>query len=223
MPELVFFRRGEEVLRVGLERQRMVLGRGEDCDVVIPDPHVSRQQVALLLDGPRCLLEDLSGQGTEVAGQPLRQGELPDGAALKLGQWSAVFRQRGTAGTAGPTRRELRTDVQSREAPEGGLPAAQVRVKQGTTELLHPIGEGSFTVGKDPANAVVVKDPFISSQHLQVTRRETGFHVRDMNSTNGTYAAVSHGDTRCRAHAERNREYLLAPRWARRRHLLPDQ
>jgi DNA-binding NtrC family response regulator len=187
MPELVFFRRGEEVLRVSLERQRLVLGRGEDCDVVIPDPHVSRQQVALLLDGPRCLLEDLSGQGTEVAGQPMRHGELPDGADLKLGQWRAVFRLRGTAGTSGPTRRELRTDVQSRESPEGGLPAAQVRVKQGTTEFLHPIDADSFTVGKDPANALVVKDSFISSQHLQVTRSEAGFHVRDLNSTNGTY------------------------------------
>ena len=35
MPELVFFRRGEEVLRVGLERQRVVIGRGEKCDVVL--------------------------------------------------------------------------------------------------------------------------------------------------------------------------------------------
>jgi hypothetical protein len=55
MPELVFFRRGEEVLRVGLERQRLMLGRGQDSDVVIPDPHVSRQHVALLHDGTRCL------------------------------------------------------------------------------------------------------------------------------------------------------------------------
>ena len=30
MPELVFFRQGEEVLRVALERQRLVLGRAED-------------------------------------------------------------------------------------------------------------------------------------------------------------------------------------------------
>jgi predicted component of type VI protein secretion system len=60
MPELIFFRRGEELLRVALERRRMVLGRGGDCDIVIPDPHVSRQHVALLYDGTRCLL-DLSG------------------------------------------------------------------------------------------------------------------------------------------------------------------
>jgi predicted component of type VI protein secretion system len=70
MPELVFFRRGEEVLRVGLERQRLVLGRGEDCDVVIPDPHVSRQQVALLLDGTRCI----EGARTELFRVPRYPG-----------------------------------------------------------------------------------------------------------------------------------------------------
>jgi transcriptional regulator of aromatic amino acid metabolism len=32
MSELVFFRRGEEVLRVALERQRLVLGRAQDKD-----------------------------------------------------------------------------------------------------------------------------------------------------------------------------------------------
>ncbi|HEX8706560.1 MAG TPA: helix-turn-helix domain-containing protein [Myxococcaceae bacterium] len=40
MPGLVFYRRGEEVLRVTLEHhRRLVLGQGERCDVVIPDPH----------------------------------------------------------------------------------------------------------------------------------------------------------------------------------------
>ena len=92
MPELVFFRRGEELLRVGLERPRTVLGRSEDCDVVLPDLHVSRHHAALLHDGSRWLLEDLSGHGTEVAGERVRHRELRDGADLKLGQWVAVFR-----------------------------------------------------------------------------------------------------------------------------------
>ena len=52
MPELVFFRRGEEVLRVALERQRVVVGRSEECDIVIPDPHVSRQHLALSMGLP---------------------------------------------------------------------------------------------------------------------------------------------------------------------------
>ena len=49
MPELVFLRRGEEVLRFALDRSRVVLGRGDHADVVIPDPEVSRQQAAVLL------------------------------------------------------------------------------------------------------------------------------------------------------------------------------
>jgi DNA-binding NtrC family response regulator len=62
-----------------------------------------------------------------------------------------------------------------------------VRVKQGTTELLYTPGPGSFTVGKDPGNTLVIQDRFLSGRHLEVRRREAGFHVRDLNSTNGTY------------------------------------
>jgi DNA-binding NtrC family response regulator len=183
---VVFFRRGEEVLRVALERQRVVLGRSEDCDIVIPDPHVSRRHAALVHDGAHWRLEDLSGQGTVVAGQPQRHSELPDGVDLRLGPWSAVFRERGSGGEAAPTRTG-RTHVQSTEVPQEGLPAAQLRVKQGTTEHLHPLGSGSLTVGKDPGNEVVLQDKFISGRHLRVTQRETGFHVQDLNSTNGTF------------------------------------
>ncbi len=187
MPELVFFRRGEEVLRVGVGRTRMVLGRGENSDVVIPDPNVSRQHVALLYDGTRCLLEDLSGQGTLVAGQPMRQGELPDGADLSLGPWRAVFRLSSAGSFEGPTGVGRRTEIQSREAPEETLPPAQVRVKQGTTELVHELRGDSFTLGKDASNALVIQDRFISGRHLKVTRSAGGFHVVDLSSTNGTF------------------------------------
>jgi DNA-binding NtrC family response regulator len=187
MPELMFFRRGVEALRVCLEHRRMVLGRAEPCDVVIPDPQVSRQHVALLFDGTRCLLEDLSGQGTRVDGELMKHGELRDGASLELGQWRALFRLRGSGRDAGPTNTGTSTDAQPRDTPQEGLPQAQVRVRQGTTEFLHELSEDSFTIGKAPDNALVLRDRFVSSHHLRVTRRATGIHVRDLGSTNGTY------------------------------------
>ncbi|WP_224373056.1 sigma 54-interacting transcriptional regulator [Hyalangium versicolor] len=187
MPELVFFRRGEEVLRVGVGSTRLVLGRGESCDVVIPDPTVSRQHVALQYDGALCLMEDLSGHGTLVAGKPMTQGELADGVDLSLGSWRAVFRLSSAGASDGPTGVGRGTDVQSRETPEQDLPPVQVRVKQGTTEFVHEIREDTFTLGKDPANALVIQDRFISNRHLKVTRSDGGFHVVDLNSTNGSF------------------------------------
>src|SRR3954469_14171444 len=94
MAELVFLRRGEEVLRFTLDSARTVLGRGENCDVVIPDPEVSRQHVALMVEGEKYVLEDLSGKGTTVSGTKQTRFPLPDGADITLGQWRAIFRAR---------------------------------------------------------------------------------------------------------------------------------
>ncbi|WP_224369464.1 sigma 54-interacting transcriptional regulator [Hyalangium versicolor] len=187
MPELVFFRRGEEVLRFAVDKERVVLGRGERSDVVIPDPEVSRQQAALLYDGKTCHLEDLSGKGTYVAGKQVKRTELPDGADITLGQWRAVFRERNSTDREGPTGVGRRTDVQAKDLQDSESQPAQVRIKQGTTELIHEITTDSFTIGKDPANGLVVQDRFISNRHLKVTRKDGFFHVVDLNSTNGTF------------------------------------
>jgi DNA-binding NtrC family response regulator len=187
MPELVFFRRGEEVLRLGLGRQRTVLGSAEPSDVVLPDPQISPRHVALRYDGTRCLLEDLSGQGTLVAGNLLERGELPDGADLALGMWRAVFRLSSSNESEAPSRGAQRTDVQPPQAQEPRGAPARLRVRQGDTEMLHQLDAERFTVGKDPANTVVIQDRFISHKHLEVKRRESGFYVRDLNSTNGTF------------------------------------
>ena len=146
MPELVFFRRGEEVLRFTLGKERVVLGRGERCDVVIPDPDISRQQVAISYDGETCQFEDLSGKDTLVVGKELKKGELPDGADIALGRWRAVFRERSSAETEDATGIGRRTSVQKQVGQEEELQPAQLRVKQGNTEFLHELSGESFTI-----------------------------------------------------------------------------
>ena len=42
-------------------------------------------------------------------------------------------------------------------------------------------------MGKDAGNEVLIQDRYLSGRHLQVTRCEAGLHVRDLNSTNGTF------------------------------------
>ena len=91
MPELVFLRRGEELLRVGLDRSRAILGRAESSDIIIPDPSLAGHQAAVLFDGAAVMVEDLSGQGTLVSGRRADQAAVPDGAEIALGQWRAAM------------------------------------------------------------------------------------------------------------------------------------
>ncbi len=185
MAELVFFRRGEEVLRFSIDGARTVLGRGESCDVVIPDPEVSRQHVALTIEGERCTMEDLSGKGTLVSGKLETKAMMPDGADLTLGQWRAVFRVRAQverdATEVGSNRTEVAPKSETRKMP------AQVRVRQGHNEKVHKLQAETFTVGKDAGNDLILNDKFISGRHLKVTRHESGFLLTDRQSTNGTW------------------------------------
>ncbi|MBA2700384.1 MAG: FHA domain-containing protein [Chloroflexi bacterium] len=43
------------------------------------------------------------------------------------------------------------------------------------------------TLGRDVNNAIVVDDPFASSEHAVLTYRGRGWYVEDTGSTNGTY------------------------------------
>src|SRR5690349_21577586 len=63
MPELAFFRHGEELLRVALD-DRTAIGRDPACDVSLPDPALSRVQAVVERRGDAFHLVDRSGKGT---------------------------------------------------------------------------------------------------------------------------------------------------------------
>jgi pSer/pThr/pTyr-binding forkhead associated (FHA) protein len=192
MAELVYFRRGEEVLRLTMTDDRVVLGRGERCDVVIPDPEVSRQHVALHLEDGRCLLQDLSGKGTVVAGHKVSQGEVHDGADITLGQWRAIFRAAGAGTDADATELGPRTEVlAAADAKDSAVLPAQVRVRTSQGETVHRLQSEGFTAGKDAGNDLVLNQRFVSGRHLKVTRRHNRFLVSDQRSTNGTWLGTS--------------------------------
>jgi DNA-binding NtrC family response regulator len=187
MPELVFLRRGEEVLRFSLDRSRVVLGRGDHADVVIPDPEVSRQQAAVLLSEGGVVVEDLSGKGTVVAGIRSERASLADGADIALGQWRAVYRAQSPAEEPAATEvRGTQTDRQA-EPGEEARPAVQLRLRRAGSESVHRWMGESCTVGKDAGNDLVVDDRFISSRHLRIARKNGHFVLADQASTNGTW------------------------------------
>src|SRR5678816_4754979 len=138
MPELVFLRRGEEVLRFTLDRPRTVLGRGDRCDVVIPDPELSRQQAAVVLSGDVASVEDLSGKGTVVGGTRAPRASLTDGAEIALGQWLSLFRAHATS-TDEATATEVRGTAAHPGAEAGSerWQAAQIRLQHAGTCLLY--------------------------------------------------------------------------------------
>jgi len=187
MAELVFYRRGEELMRVSLEHPKVTLGRGAQNDVAIPDNAVSRQQAELEKRGSKVFLKDLSGRGTAVNGQSQREVELRDEAEIALGEWRAIFRA-APAQSSAPTEAGRLDNTSVHDQAALHRPGAYlVRVRSKAGEERIPIDADEVSIGKDEENQVVVDDRFVSSFHARIARTGRGFWLRDLGSTNGTF------------------------------------
>jgi DNA-binding NtrC family response regulator len=187
MPELAFFRHGEELLRVALDH-RMAIGRDARCDVTLPDPSLSRVQAVVERRGDAWHLVDRSGRGTRVAGAQVPEALLADGAEIALGTWRALFRSAGAAG-AEPTRAPGVTQARGADPVRSGPPAARLRIRAGGRERTIPVTAAGVVVGKDPSCDAAVDDPYVSTRHLRIEPQGPAWTLVDLGSTNGTFIA----------------------------------
>lgn len=94
MPTIDLYLEQRLCARVRLdEASALLIGRGDDCDIQLPDRRVSRRHVRIGLDAEGgAWVEDLSAHGTRLNAEPLA-GRVPlrSGDRIYLGDYALVF------------------------------------------------------------------------------------------------------------------------------------
>src|SRR5512133_2156047 len=130
MPELAFFRHGEELMRVAIA-DRMSIGRDPECDVSLPDAALSRVQALIERRGDAFHLVDRSGRGTRVGGADVSDAALAEGAEIALGTWRALFRAAAPGAVEATSAARGETTVRPGGEPAAAPAAARLRVRAG--------------------------------------------------------------------------------------------
>lgn len=65
------------------------------------------------------------------------------------------------------------------------MPKLQIHLPDGK-EVSHDLIDETITVGRLPDNAIHIDDISVSSHHAQLTLSGGDYHLKDLNSTNGT-------------------------------------
>ena len=87
MPLLVVYEGELEGQRWIIDRDRVIIGRGSDCDIIVPERRVSRQHAQIERDADGYLRRDLgSKNGTYANGQEVRDKpyRLKDGDEIQI-------------------------------------------------------------------------------------------------------------------------------------------
>ncbi|MBN1612364.1 MAG: sigma 54-interacting transcriptional regulator, partial [Polyangiaceae bacterium] len=83
---------------------RILLGRGEACNVVLEGAEISRQHAELLRIGSEWVVHDLgSRNGVHVDAQRVEQSVLRVGSVLRLGEWVGIVRPFEAGPESGPS------------------------------------------------------------------------------------------------------------------------
>ena len=148
----------------------VVFGRDPSCDIVVGSTEVSRRHASLSPSPEGYLLRDTSTNGVLVNGEPASSPSLlGKGDVLTIGDEQFRFH----ADSAPPPREPLAT----LEVVSSGL------LKGRMMEVRSPLAH----VGRGGHNDIIVADESVSDSHAKLQRREDGWYVVDMGSTNGTY------------------------------------
>jgi len=98
MPRLDFYSDFKLFLTVKLEDKDVLLGRGEHCDVQLPDDRVSREHALIRATSDGYTLEDRSRNGTRVNFEMVNDATvLSGGDRIYVGDFSIIFQDDDTA------------------------------------------------------------------------------------------------------------------------------
>lgn len=176
------------------------IGRDAGCDVVVPSPEVSRKHAELMAGPSGYTVTDLSTNGVFVNGERVAKVRtLARGDVLRLGTEEfrfyadvAVTPPAMPAGVPGSAPAPA-----AAPAPAPAAAPTDTRPSLATLELMNegPLKGTKFDirvplthVGRGAHNDVVLSDDTVSDSHAKIQKREGGWYLVDMGSSNGTYA-----------------------------------
>lgn len=171
------------------EGERLIIGRGDDADIRIDNPAISRHHSALEIQNGKPFLQDLcSLNGTKVNGKPIDFIQISETDTIAIGKFSLVAgkpeNSRATlSSSAAPMDLEDATifapgkKITPPEKKEKKGPSLQVTSGGAFPEKLALDGRSSIKIGKDSNSDITTPGFFIGASQCYVSLRDNGYHL----------------------------------------------
>ncbi len=202
---------GKTVEKKTVDADRVVIGRSQDCDLVIDNLGVSRQHAEIVREGGGThVLKDLkSNNGTYVNGKRVTRYNLNDGDEVAIGKFTITFHHepepqeaQGEDKEEAPAEKKekggeftLAIDsrlMDQRQREKSSKLKAYLLMAGGATngdKKPKPIllEKSIFTIGKAKTCDFHVGGFFIARKHAIIFREDNGFRLVDTSQKRRTY------------------------------------
>lgn len=182
--------------KVTFDAPRIVIGRGEGCDVRLPDPSVSHRHASIRQRGAEYIVVDEGSTNGTFVGPVRLSPQAPrvirNGDLIRIGRIWLELSVEHVVPTANPnvaTKEIALALVAEALAAQGDPAGVRVKVVEGPdvgrelmlTELGRP-----YVVGRGQGVELTLDDADASRRHVEIIRRGGQVMVRELGSKNGS-------------------------------------
>ncbi|NUO47877.1 MAG: FHA domain-containing protein, partial [Polyangiaceae bacterium] len=180
---------------ITFDTPRVVIGRGANCDVRLPDPSVSLRHLTIRQKGRSFVVVDESSTNGTLLGRTRLSPGAPEAmgehALLRIGRYVLELRVENSTATPQPAAVAKQIAVglvieQLLEEGEDGRPRVFVEAgpDEGADLFLAP-GERA-TIGRSKEATLALTDADASRRHVEVVWRGDAIYARDLGSKSGS-------------------------------------
>ncbi len=175
---------------------RLIIGRGESCDLRLPDPSVSQHHVSIRQRGSDYIIIDEGSTNGTFVGRvrlaPQAPRVLRSGDSVRVGRIWIDVRIESAAPTVHPQFATkdlaLRLVAKSLE-DQGEVAIPQLAIVEGDNEgtsLVLEKTDHRYVLGRSAVADLVLMDTNASRRHVEVWRQGAQVMLRDLGSKNGS-------------------------------------
>jgi pSer/pThr/pTyr-binding forkhead associated (FHA) protein len=181
---------------ITFDAPRIVIGRGDGCEVRLPDPSVSHRHASIRQRGTDYVIVDEGSTNGTFVGPVRLSPQAPrvvrPGDLVRIGRIWLELKIEQAVPTNNPqlTTREIALSLVAEAlSAQGETAAATVRVETGPDtgkQLSLNDFERVYVIGRAPNADLVLADEDASRRHVELLRRGQNVCVRDLGSKNGS-------------------------------------
>lgn len=170
------------------QKKSFRIGKSDQCDIIIGDPHVSDVQAKVGQKDNRYFIKNLGRSEIAVNGHPTEGQFLNNGDELALGKSKFLIQVTDVAHpTSKLTPMDGKTMVLDNTPSDESLgPRLVCTTATGKSKII-PLKLDKLIIGRSNEASLKLMHPSISRKHVVIEKQKDGFVARNISTTNPLY------------------------------------